>query len=207
MDCLLSSSIVGLMATSSKWAYATHSMTQVCCSQSSCPQGRPLLTHASTGDTQRQVWLSLCILWILVYTSLCLSPPSISGGYGAWFSTWFCHCYHSVGISLLPLHMGYLFWWDPTFSCLRATGGCSAVSWNFGILSGEDELMSFYSTIFSSVTENGDCNHEIKRLFLLERKDMTNLDSIIKSRDTTLLTKICLVSAMVFPVVMYGCES
>ena len=67
--------------------------------------------------------------------------------------------------------------------------------------------MSFYSTILSSVTANGDCNDEIKRLFLLERKDMTNLDSIIKSRDTTLLTKICLVSAMVFPVVMYGCES
>ena len=52
-----------------------------------------------------------------------------------------------------------------------------------------------------------DCSHEIKRCLLLERKTMTNLDSIFKSRDVTLLTKVCLVKAMVFPVVMYGCES
>ena len=52
-----------------------------------------------------------------------------------------------------------------------------------------------------------DCSHEIKRRFLLERKAMTNLDSILKSRDITLPTKVCLVKAMVFPVVMYGCES
>ena len=52
-----------------------------------------------------------------------------------------------------------------------------------------------------------DCSHEIKRRLLLERKVMTNLDSILKSRDITLLTKVCLVKAMVFPVVMYGCES
>ena len=54
---------------------------------------------------------------------------------------------------------------------------------------------------------NGDCNHGIKRRLLLGRKAMTNLDSILKSRDITLSTKICLVKAMVFPVVMYGCES
>ena len=54
---------------------------------------------------------------------------------------------------------------------------------------------------------NGDCSHEIKRRLLLGRKVMTNLDSILKSRDVTLGTKICLVKAMVFPVVMYGCES
>ena len=53
----------------------------------------------------------------------------------------------------------------------------------------------------------GDCSHEIKRCLLLERKVMTNLDSIFKSRDITLPTKVCLVKAMVFPVVMYGCES
>ena len=52
-----------------------------------------------------------------------------------------------------------------------------------------------------------DCSHEIKRRFLLERKAVTNLDSILKSRDMTLPTKVCLVKAMVFPVVMYGCES
>ena len=53
----------------------------------------------------------------------------------------------------------------------------------------------------------GDCSHEIKRHLLLERKVMNNLDSILKSRDITLPTKVCLVKAMVFPVVMYGCES
>ena len=59
----------------------------------------------------------------------------------------------------------------------------------------------------SKVTADGDCSHEIKRRLLLGRKAMTNLDSILKSRDISLPTKICLVKAMVFPVVMYGCES
>ena len=59
----------------------------------------------------------------------------------------------------------------------------------------------------SKLTTDGDCSHEIKRLLLLGRKVMTNLDSILKSRDITLLTKVRLVKAMVFPVVMYGCES
>ena len=59
----------------------------------------------------------------------------------------------------------------------------------------------------SKITADGDCSHEIKRHLLLGRKVMTNLDSIFKSRDITWPTKICLVKAMVFPVVMYGCES
>ena len=59
----------------------------------------------------------------------------------------------------------------------------------------------------SKITADGDCSHEIKRHFLLERKAMTNLDSTLKNREITLLTKICLVKAIVFPVVMYGCES
>ena len=59
----------------------------------------------------------------------------------------------------------------------------------------------------SKITADGDCSHEIKRRLLLGRKVMTNLDSIFKSRDITLLTKVCLVKTMVFPVVMYGCES
>ena len=59
----------------------------------------------------------------------------------------------------------------------------------------------------SKITADGDCSHEIKRHFLLRRKAMTNLDSILKSRDMTLSTKVHLVKAMVFPVVMYGCES
>ena len=57
------------------------------------------------------------------------------------------------------------------------------------------------------ITANGDCSHEIKRCLLLGRKAMSDLDSILKSRDITLLTNICLVKAMVFPVVIYGCES
>ena len=59
----------------------------------------------------------------------------------------------------------------------------------------------------STITADGDCSHEIKRCLLLGRKVMTNLNSILKSRDITLSTKVCLVKAMVFPVVMYGCES
>ena len=59
----------------------------------------------------------------------------------------------------------------------------------------------------SKITADGDCSHEIKRRLLLGRKVMTNLDSILKNRDITLPTKVCLVKAMVFPVVMYGCES
>ena len=59
----------------------------------------------------------------------------------------------------------------------------------------------------SKITADGDCSHEIKRYLLLGRKAMTNLDSILKSRDITLPTKVCLVKAIVFPVVIYGCES
>ena len=59
----------------------------------------------------------------------------------------------------------------------------------------------------SKITADGDCSHEIKRCLLLGRKVMTNLNSLFKSRDITLPTKVCLIKAMVFPVVMYGCES
>ena len=61
--------------------------------------------------------------------------------------------------------------------------------------------------LLSKITACGDCSHEIKRSLLLERKAMTNLGSVLKSRDITLPTKVCIVKAMVFPVVMYGCES
>ena len=67
--------------------------------------------------------------------------------------------------------------------------------------------MSDFIFLGSKITANGDCSHEIKRHLLLGRKVMTNLDSIFKSRDITLPTKVCLVKAMVFPMVMYGCES
>ena len=69
------------------------------------------------------------------------------------------------------------------------------------------ETMTDFILGGSKITANGDCSHEIIRCLLLGRKAMTNLDSILKSRDITLPTKICLVKAMVFPVVMYGCES
>ena len=59
----------------------------------------------------------------------------------------------------------------------------------------------------SKITADGDCSHEVKRCFLLGRKAMTNLDSLLKSRDITFPTKVCLVKTMVFPVIMYGCES
>ena len=67
--------------------------------------------------------------------------------------------------------------------------------------------MTDFIFLGSKITADGDCSHKIKRLLLLGRKVMTNLDSILKSRDITLSTKVCLVKAMVFPVIMYGCES
>ena len=69
------------------------------------------------------------------------------------------------------------------------------------------EIVSDFIFLGSKITADGDCSHEIKRHVLLGRKAMTNLDSILKSRDITLLTKVHLVEAMVFPVVMSGCDS
>ena len=69
------------------------------------------------------------------------------------------------------------------------------------------EIVTDFIFFGSKITEDGDCSHEIKRCLLLGRKLMINLDSIVKSRDIALPTKICLVKAVVFPVVMHGCES
>ena len=69
------------------------------------------------------------------------------------------------------------------------------------------ETVSDFIFLGSKITADGDCSHEIKRHLLLRRKVLTNLDSILKSRDITLPTKVCLVKALVFPVVTYGCES
>ena len=71
----------------------------------------------------------------------------------------------------------------------------------------DGETVADFISLGSKITVDGDCSHEIKRCLLLGRKVMTNLDSILKSRDITLPTKVHLVKAMVFPVVMYGCES
>ena len=84
-----------------------------------------------------------------------------------------------------------------------ATG--PTISWQI-----DEETMETVSDFIywgSKITADGDCSHEIKRRFLLGRKAMTNLDSILKSRDITLKTKVDLVKALVFPIVMYGCES
>ena len=78
-------------------------------------------------------------------------------------------------------------------------------SWQIG---GETiKTVTYFIFLGSKITADGDCSHEIKRPLLLRRKAMTNLDSILKSRNITLLTNVHIVKAMVFPVVMYGCES
>ena len=69
------------------------------------------------------------------------------------------------------------------------------------------EIVTDFIFLGSRITVDGDCNHEIKRCLLLGRKAVRNLDSILKNRDITLLTKVCIIIAMIFPVVMYGCES
>ena len=81
----------------------------------------------------------------------------------------------------------------------------SITSWE---IDGETvETVSDFVFLGSKITADGDCSHEIERHLLLGRKVMINLDSILKSRDITLSTKVCVVKAMVFPIVMYGCES
>ena len=81
-------------------------------------------------------------------------------------------------------------------------------SWEIDGETGETmETVSDFMFLGSRITADGDCSHEIKRCLLLGRKVMTNLDSIFKSRDITLPTKVCLLKAMIFPLVMYGCRS
>ena len=87
----------------------------------------------------------------------------------------------------------------------KITAPSPITSWQTG---GETmETVTDFIFLGSKITADGDCSHEIERLLLLGRKAMTNLDSVLKNRDITLPTKVCLVKAMVFPVVMYGCES
>ena len=94
---------------------------------------------------------------------------------------------------------------NSTFQNTKIIASVSITSWQ---IDGETvETMSDIIFGGSKISEDGDCSHEIKRCLLLGRKVMTILDSILKSRGITLLTKVCLVKAMVFPVVMYGCES
>ena len=88
---------------------------------------------------------------------------------------------------------------------IKIMGSVPTISWQ---IDGETvETVTDFIFLGSKITADGDCSHEIKRRLLLRRKVMTNLDSVLKSRDITLPTKVHLVKAMVFPVVMYGCES
>ena len=87
----------------------------------------------------------------------------------------------------------------------KIMASCPITSWQ---IDGERvEAVADFIFLGSKITADGDCSHEIKRHLLLGKRVMTNLDSIFKNRDITLPTKVCLVKAMVFPVVMYGCES
>ena len=91
---------------------------------------------------------------------------------------------------------------------IMASGPITELTWKGPSLDGETvETVSDFIFLGSKITADGDCSHKIKRCLLLGRKVMTNLDSIFKSRDITLPTKVCLVKAMAFPVIMYGCES
>ena len=87
----------------------------------------------------------------------------------------------------------------------KIMGSGPIISWQ---INGETmETVGDFIFLGSKITADGDCSHEIKGHLLLGRKAMTNLDSILKSKDISLLTKVCIVKAMVFPVVTYGCES
>ena len=87
----------------------------------------------------------------------------------------------------------------------KIMASCPITSWQ---IDGETmETVRDFVFLDSKITADGDCSHEVKRCLLLVRKAMTNLDSMLKNRDITLATKVYLVKAMVFPVVMYGCES
>ena len=94
---------------------------------------------------------------------------------------------------------------NPNIQKTKIMAPCPITSWQ---IDGETmETVRDFILGGSKITADGDCSHEIKRYLLTGRKVMTNLDSILKSRDSTLPTKVCLVKAMFFPVVMYGCES
>ena len=103
---------------------------------------------------------------------------------------------------LLPL---YIFVIVQCIQKTKTLASSPITSWQ---IDGETvETVADFIFLGSEITADGDCSHEIKRCLLLGRKVMTILDSVFKSRDITLPTKVCLVKAMVFPVVMYGCDS
>ena len=112
--------------------------------------------------------------------------------------------YHLTWVSL-TLYEGYLLTTAPP-GLERGVAPLSFPAPAQPPLLGRGETVADFIFLGSKITADGDCSHEIKRRLLLGRKVMTNLDSILKSRDITLSTKVCLVKAMVFPVVLYGCD-
>ena len=127
------------------------------------------------------------------------SPPGslVHGIFQAWILEW-------VAVSFSRGFPGSLDGKASAYST-GDPGSGSITSWE---IDGETvETVADFIFLGSKITADCDCTHEIKRRLLLGRKVMTNLDSILKSRDMTLPTKVCLVKAMVFPVVMYGCKS
>ena len=142
----------------------------------------------------------LFLLWLCLFIlSGVISPlitSSILGIYRPWEFIFQCPIFSPVhGV----LKAGILKWFAIPFSSGPITSR--------QIDGGTVETVSDFIFLGSKITADGDCSNEIKRHFFLGRKAMTNLDSILKSRDTTLLIKVHLVKAMVFPIVMYGCES
>ena len=192
--------------------------TQACCTQSPSPRSRPLWTCTSAGDTQTPLWLSL----YGVSGSWCTKGlfESSERLWRVWglILTQFCPSYHLAGASSLPLDMGCLLKVTPApyshhsnvglklnIQKTKITASGPITSWQ---IDGETtETVTHFIFLGSKVTADGDCSHETKRRLLLGRKAMTSLHSMLKSRDITLPVKFCLVEAVVFPLVMCGCES
>ena len=110
----------------------------------------------------------------------------------------------SLNFTLLQVSCLRKNWLKLNIQKMRIMASGSITSWQI-----DGETMETVTDFFlgSKITVDNDCSHEIKRHLLLGRKAMTNLDSVLKNRDITLSTKVCIVKVMVFPVVMYGCES
>ena len=172
---VLGSFMLGLMMTSSKRAFATHYVSQVCFSQSPCPHGRPLLMRASTGDTQTLKGRSGS-------ASVGLLGP---GAHKVLFEPskhlwWVWGLILNMILPLLPSCWGFSFAFGLCISFFggiqhSSVDGCSATSCNSGVLAGEGEWMSCFSVILLyflglQTTADSDCSHEIKRRLLLRRK-------------------------------------